>query len=151
MIADGISSAIHTLYTKSWLLDSSYHLTLSLPLSNSLEYSWWIWKWEAKKKKLTNSTSAYPFYFSLFRMVQYLENFSLVEKISYSFILSPCFLFVLNLSVINSHPQHSLSKAAFAHTDLELCNCRKWQLTSLRISTLLTELLILHVCLASQI
>lgn len=50
MIADGISSAIHTLYTKSWLLDSSYHLTLSLPLSNSLEYSWWIWKWEAKKK-----------------------------------------------------------------------------------------------------
>lgn len=116
------------LYAKSWLLTSSDHLMSSLPLYNSLEYSWWIWKWEAKSS--ANSISACHFHCSLFIVLQCTENFSPAEKISYSFVLSPCFLFVLHLSVINPHPQHSLSKTAFLHTDLELCSCTQQQSTS---------------------
>lgn len=131
------SPLLFILYTKSWLLDSSYHLTSSLPLSDSWEYSWWIWKWEAKDSQILSLPIHPIFHFSEWFSI--LKTFA--EKISYSFVLPPCFLFVSNPSVISPHPQHSLSKAAFSHTDLELCNCRKWQLTFLRISTLLTELL----------
>lgn len=135
------------LYAKSWLLTSSDHLMSSLPLYNSLEYSWWIWKWEAKSS--ANSISACHFHCSLFIVLQCTENFSPAEKISYSFVLSPCFLFVLHLSVINPHPQHSLSKTAFLHTDLELCSCTQQQSTSPQKKNL-NPPWPLHVCLESQ-
>lgn len=128
------------LYTKAWLLASSYHLTSSLPLSNSLEYSWWIWKWEAKKLSRFYLCLLFPV-FTFQSASVYWKLFSCWENILF-FFLSPCFLFILHLSVINPHPQHSSSKAAFSSTDLELCNCTEHQLTSsLSISILLAELL----------
>lgn len=95
-------------------------------------------------KILTNSISACPFYFSLFRMIQYLENFCWENIL---FFCSVALLFiVLNPSVISPHPQHSLSKAAF--WNCAIAESDSWLFSEFQPSW--QSFWIFRVCLASQ-